>query len=246
MNPFDPRLDADVVDFVDTSIGWRIQMRRNEVGGAYCYTRVRDGYVIRGEAVHECLKDYARYIAEVEEYEARIEDQREHGLLGGQIARRIMQAVGLLHAEGHESLYLFPFIEPRIGVGWCYLMGAQEHGDWPVHDYFRVQNDPTALFGMIGHSHEQPFGNVRDSAEEIARGIARTRPVMLERARTPNPAYRQWYADMLDRAGPETYLVIEDDNAREFGPVLPPAWTAQLCTGTKSVAISLPPGWNKR
>ncbi len=95
-------------DYIDEEIGWRIQEERKDGGVTYIYTNQKTGHVIKGSALESYYQSQSPRIRilSYEKEQQEISKLREAGVLGEQIARRIMNMVHKLHKDGYGSLYL--------------------------------------------------------------------------------------------------------------------------------------------
>ncbi|VVB63544.1 Uncharacterised protein [uncultured archaeon] len=169
-----------------------------------------------------------------------IKELREAGVLGPQIARRIMNMVNKLHQDGYESLYLDSQMAPSGGF-WRYEIGAMEKGGlWPNRncDFNKVEFCIKDSIGGRGLDQRIPWATVTDSVDILASKFQATYPKLVEAARQSNTEYVNWFREMIDRTKPEGTLIFCCD----LGPDHEYAFT----WGAPEIKMPMPPGYRKR
>src|SRR5262245_56456836 len=123
--------EAQSPDHVDVPAGWEVQVSRDGDVVRYEYVERATGERIRGVALKSAFRSPAEDIRlQLRKRAERIE-LRAAGVSAEQVARKIIEMVGVLHTRGYESLYLAAHMAPSGGA-WRYGIGIASRGKWPV------------------------------------------------------------------------------------------------------------------
>ena len=158
------------------------------------------------------------------------------GLTGPQIARRVLEMVGALHERGFESLYLDAQMAPS-GMYWRYQIGAISEGLWPTNSY---DSDlaPMQARGSVCDDCDTciPWSKPDASVEQLVEDFVASFGGLLDAARTPNPAYRQWFHEMLEETAPTGVIVFAAEYQGSYE-------NAFLADGPSDYRKAMPPGF---
>ncbi len=229
------------LDYVDESLGWRIQVTCMNGRVEYCYTNLATGETLEGIDREEAFPSPEEVIVEHIREQQRIDKLRSEGLLGEQISRRIMEMVGELHKCGHESMYLDSVMAPH-GMSWRYQIGAMLDGRWPSADCWTHAGAQRCVKGSVGGGQDQkiPWADVHDPVTVLAEKFVAAYPSLVHFGSVRNPKYAAWYAEMLRRTEPDGVLIFWCD----YGPDYEYAFT---WSGTaKRFRMRMPPGFVRR
>jgi hypothetical protein len=224
-------------EYTDQDLGWHIKINRDRKGVSYVYKDLRTGDSIEGGTIKEAFTPPSDTIREHLEDKRRNTEMRNAGVMGNQIARRILEMVGELHKKGYESLYIDPVMAPH-GGNWRYKIGAMRDGLWPCGNNERVSRESGPICGSIrgGYEQEIPWGKSTDSLSELVKGFLSIYPNILEMAKKPNSPYVEWYSEMLKATRPEGILIFSCD----WGPIYEYAFTWGEPNDFK---MPMPPGY---
>jgi hypothetical protein len=130
------------------------------------------------------------------------------GMTGPQIARRVLEMVGALHDRGFESLYLDAQMAPS-GMYWRYEIGAISDGLWPAGRY-EPDQEPMQARGSICDDCDGciPWSKPDAPVEQLVEDFVVRHSDLLDTARNPNTAYRQWFREMLEETAPAGVMVF--------------------------------------
>jgi len=142
--------------------------------------------------------------------------------LGIPECRKVLAMVGELHARGYELLRIMPGMSPS-GVYWRTAITAAKHITRENGARMDDLEAPAAYYSIA--AEDQFFGwDDADDAGAVRLAdlfVARCAEVA-EEARGSDPAYVEWYRDMLARTDPDHLPVaytdssIPDDGLRTF------------------------------
>ena len=200
-------------EYTDQELGWHIQIKRDGRGVSYTYKDLRTGESIVGSSIKEAFTPPSDTIRKYLGGKARIAEMQKAGVMGHQIARRILEMVGELHNKGYESLYIDPVMAPS-GCFWRYEIGAMRDGLWPCGYDKHLGKEFEPIRGSIGGGFEQeiPWGKPTDSLSEFLEAFLLAYPNLLSMAKKPNAPYIAWYREMLRATQPEGMLIFGCDH----------------------------------
>ena len=226
-------------DYIDKDIGWRIQLKRKNETVDYVYKNLVTKEKIKGGAMEDAFKSPRESIAQYLDEKERTNTLRKAGVLGEQIARKIIEMIALLHKRVYESLYLDSCMAPS-GMYWRYKIGAMVENRWPNPDCYFGNDTSSCVSGSIGGGFEQKlsWANITDTIEVIANKFQDTYPIILNNARCSNTEYVSWYKEMLKKTSPEGVLIFSCD----YGPDYEYAFT---WGEPKNFQMPMPPGFKK-
>lgn len=224
-------------DYIDKEIGWKIQLQRKDGTIDYVYTNLVTQEYIKGEAIEDAFKSPRETITQYLDEKERINTLRKAGVLGEQIARRIMEMIALLHNRGYESLYLDSCIAPS-GMYWRYKIAAMVNNSWPNPNCHFGNDKSLFVSGSIGGGFQQklPWAKITDTTKTMADKFQNKYPKILNDARVSNAQYVSWYKEMLERTSPEGILIFCCD----YGPYYEYAFT---WGEPKNFQMPMPPGF---
>ena len=124
-------------------------------------------------------------------------------------ARRMLEMVGELHRRGFESLFLVPGMSASGGY-WRYRIGVMRDGRWSNEpEYFG--EDYEIVSGSLGDACEIPWEQEGMTLSELTENFIATYADKLEKARVPNPAYVDWFREMLEKTAPDGHFLLYDE-----------------------------------
>lgn len=112
-----------------------------------------------------------------------------------------MEAVGVLHQQGHGLLKLYCYVKEGLGR-WTFFVYASDQLARSVSAAHLPRNYMSGA--VMGY---EPFGCVETVEDVIA--LFRRDPALLDQAKGDDPVYVAWYAGMLKNSAPNGYLEME-------------------------------------
>lgn len=163
---------------------------------------------------------------------------RSAGVAGEQIARRVMEMVGILHRRGYRCLYLDAHLAPS-GCCWRYFIAPMVRGRWPRSEW--PYDDPLVVRGSIGGGFDQVFDwtRIESPPERMADDFIAAFPRVVEAARGRCKRYAEWYAGMLVASAPERVLVFAWDGGPNYD-------AAYLTMEEPTLVLPMPPGYRRK
>jgi hypothetical protein len=224
-------------DYIDSELGWRIQIERKSDGVDYLFTDLKTKETIQGEAIKRAFRQPHDTIKEYLEEKERINNLRAAGVLGNQISRRILEMVGELHLQGFESLYLDAQMAPS-GFYWRYNIGSMKEKRWPHPKCEYGEHKSFCVQGSIGGGLDQkiPWGKAQDPVIDLAKNFRKAYPRIMKDSSRPNSEYIEWYKMMLVKTKPDGVLIFSSN----YEPHYEYAFT---CGGPRDFKMPMPPGY---